>query len=299
MTPEFMETWWDTLGQGKLAVITVIQDDELIGVAPFFVNTNDNGLQQLGLVGCKNVADYLDCIYDPDYQDEFFATIGDILSTTRVMWETAELCNIPEHSPTKALLPKHLRFPIDQTQQDVCPVIELPDTWDKYLDSLERKQRHEIRRKFRKMEREVAFEFELVTKPQDVEQATQTFIKLHAASSEDKAHFWDDEHREFFKTFLMKAAEKNWLRLFFLKIEGEAVSTMLIFDYNNHYYLYNSGYLSDAYTSLGTGSILTAYTIQHAIEQGKSQYDFLRGDEEYKFKFGARPEPIFDLSFER
>ncbi len=298
MTPTFMEAWWNTIGQGSLQIIRVMKNEELIGIAPLYLYTNDEDLPQLGFVGCKNVADYLDFIYDPEHQEEFFATIGNIFTDTRILWERAELCSIPHTSPTRQLLQKHLHYAITETQQEVCPVIDLPDSWEVYLDSLDRKQRHEIKRKFRKMEREVAFDFEVVTKPQEVEQATQTFIELHAASSDDKARFWDEEHIAFFKSFLQKAAEKNWLRLFFLKIEGKAVSTMLIFEYNKQYYLYNSGYLSDAYTSLGTGAILTAYTIQHAIEHNMTRYDFLRGDEEYKFKFGAKAEPVFDLTFE-
>ena len=71
---------------------------------------------------------------------------------------------------------------------------------------------------------------------------------------------------------------------------------MLVFDFANTFFLYNSGFNPDLYSQLGTGNVLTAYTIQQAIEQKKQTYDFLSGDEEYKFRFGAVAQPTFTLS---
>jgi len=71
---------------------------------------------------------------------------------------------------------------------------------------------------------------------------------------------------------------------------------MLIFDYGGHYDLYNSGFNPD-FSSLSPGQVLTAYTIKDAIENGRTLYDFLRGNEEYKFRLGGIPKPIYDLSF--
>ncbi|MFZ1721647.1 MAG: GNAT family N-acetyltransferase [Microgenomates group bacterium] len=299
MTPEFMESWWNTLGEGELAIITVIQDDELIGIAPLCIVTNSNDSLELKFVGCKNVSDYLDFIYDPAYEDEFFETIGEILEGTRILWETAEFCSIPHLSITFAQLQKHTNFTFTKNQQDVCPVVTLPQSWDEYLANLDRKQRHEIRRKFRKIEEESTHEFKLISESSQMPEASELFIQLHGESSVEKARFWDQKHKNFFKHFLQVASEKNWVRLFFLYLENRAVSTMLIFDFNNQYFLYNSGYLSDQYQSLSTGSVLTAFTIKHAIERHKTHYDFLRGDEAYKFKFGAEPEAIFDITFDK
>jgi CelD/BcsL family acetyltransferase involved in cellulose biosynthesis len=74
---------------------------------------------------------------------------------------------------------------------------------------------------------------------------------------------------------------------------------MLIFDYNDQFLLYNSGFDPAQFNNLSTGNVLTAYTIKQAIEQRKTVYDFLRGDEVYKFRFGAVSQPVYDISVER
>lgn len=94
-------------------------------------------------------------------------------------------------------------------------------------------------------------------------------------------------------------AQKDILRLYFLDIEGAPAATMLIFDWNDSYYLYNSGFDPDAFGHLSPGNILTTYTIKEAIEKGKKTYDFLRGEEIYKFRLGGVAEAIFDLEITR
>ena len=77
--------------------------------------------------------------------------------------------------------------------------------------------------------------------------------------------------------------------------QRDKAAAMLGFDYNNEFLLYNSGYDPSQFANLSPGNVLTSYTIQHAIELGRSRYDFLRGAEVYKFRFGAEAEPVYDL----
>jgi len=105
---------------------------------------------------------------------------------------------------------------------------------------------------------------------------------------------------------LPRFAEQGWLKLFFLHIDHwlensfdlpmptQPIAAMLIFDYDGVYNLYNSGY-DPRYRQLSAGQVLTTLTIQHAVENQKTVYDFLRGDEEYKFRLGGKPEAVFDL----
>ena len=71
---------------------------------------------------------------------------------------------------------------------------------------------------------------------------------------------------------------------------------MLGFAYNGQFLLYNSGFDPTQFNHLGTGTLLTAHTIQVAIANQNLADDFLRGDEEYKFRFGATSKPVFDIS---
>ena len=99
----------------------------------------------------------------------------------------------------------------------------------------------------------------------------------------------------FFQALIKKIAELGWLKLYFLKIGGQLASTLLCFDYQNEILLYNSGFDVQRFAHLSPGNVLISYSIHHAIKLGRIRYDFLRGNEVYKFRFGAVVEDLFGL----
>lgn len=292
-TPEYQAVWWQTLGKGELQIISFrLESGELVGLAPLFVENNT-----YSFIGCKDVSDYLDFIVHKDYQDLVYQAI--VSELKKYHGVNFSLCSLPENSPTLTQIPALLpNNSIRLSQQTVCPQIQLPPTWTIYLENLDRKQRHEIRRKWKKIEETQKISFECISHEGPAIQAIPIFIELHQQSSETKREFWDPHHQAFFEQLLPVLARHGWLKLFFLSIEQSSIpiASMLIFDYGGHYDLYNSGF-NPEYSYLSPGQVLTAYTIRQAIEQGKELYDFLRGDEEYKFRFGGIPKPIFDFSF--
>lgn len=290
-TPQFQEAWWTTLGTGELRIIAVrTGEGKLVGLAPLFLDSE----RQLCFVGCVNVSDYLDFLIDQQHQTDVYAAIGGVLKSDSITWKSLYLCSLPEVSPTRQWL-KDSFATATETQQDVSPQIALPANWEAYLESIDRKQRHEIKRKMRRVN-ETEHAYELFTTETEAHTAIDEFIKLHQASSAEKKDFWDESHLKFFKQFVPAAGRAGWLKLYFLKIDDIRAAAMLIFDYNNQYLLYNSGFDPLQFRNLSTGNVLTAYTIQQAIDANKSLYDFLRGDEEYKFRFGAVAKPVFDIS---
>lgn len=293
LTPEFLISWWQAYGHGELISFAFFDQQQLIGFIPTFICSDD---QTLKLIGCKDVSDYLDFLVDQRYSDQVFKQLAKELNKTSI--NSIELCSLPQDSLTLTAFQQQMvanGWQAQLNQQDVCPIIKLPTSWEAYLQSLDRKQRHEIKRKWKKLNNEQKLEFEILTSKNEVEQSIDEFISLHQKSSVDKERFWNNEHRQFFTDLSVALARTNNLKLFYAKVNGERVATMLIFDYNNNYYLYNSGFNPDQYASYGVGNILTSFTIQDAIENGKKIYDFLRGDEKYKYRFGAFDTKVFDL----
>jgi CelD/BcsL family acetyltransferase involved in cellulose biosynthesis len=290
ITPEFQSVWWKCFGQGELHVVTFRDDTgKLVGLAPLQKNGDE-----LSFIGNKDLCDYLDFIVDKEVEEQIYAELTEYLKKfSKVM-----LLSVPHNSPTRKYLADVFGPQLNEQQQDVCPVIPLPKTWEEYLTLLGKKQRHEIKRKWQKLEQEVLATFTLVDNQQLAEKDILDFIALHQHSSQEKKEFWDDKHMEFFTLLLTKVAEKGWLQLFFLEIKGERVATMLGFAYRNELFLYNSGFSADEYRQLSVGNVLTSFTIKYAIEAGFIRYDFLRGDEEYKFRYGAQAEPVFDLTLQ-
>lgn len=289
-SPQFQEAWWQTLGKKELRVVAVrTEQGQLVGLMPLFLNDEN----ELCFVGCVNVSDYLDALIDPAYQTEVYQALESALKN-QLQWQSLYLCSLPEESLTRNWIKKIFPTAIE-TQQDVSPFIALPKSWEEYLESIDRKQRHEIKRKMRRVS-EVDHQFEVITSSAEATTALEEFIVLHKASSAEKHDFWDDNHLQFFTKLIPAIADAGWLKLFFLKIGDIRAAAMLVFDYNNQYLLYNSGFNPNEFNHLSTGNVLTAYTIQKAIEEQKTIYDFLRGSEQYKFRFGAVAKPVFDIS---
>ena len=88
------------------------------------------------------------------------------------------------------------------------------------------------------------------------------------------------------RTTMKISYQAGWLQLAFLKIEGEKAAGYLSFDCNNHIWVYNSG-MDERFREYSPGWVLLGYLLQWANEHGRSRFDFMRGNEEYKYRFGG------------
>jgi CelD/BcsL family acetyltransferase involved in cellulose biosynthesis len=304
MRYSYQRTWWQHLGNDDLVLIVVRNEaNQLVGLAPLYGTTNAAGQRELSFVGCVDVSDYLDLLIDKDYVEAVHQALLDCLgSPTGPAWDTLYLCSLPHNSITHTHLAEAATargWQATVKEQDVCPVITLADSWDNYLEKINKKQRHEIRRKIRKIERETETRWYVIDSEVGLAEAVDIFIDLHQKSTQDKEEFWSDALIRFFKAVTLELARVGWLKLYFIEVNGSKAAAMLCFDYNNEFLLYNSGYDPEQFAHMSPGNVLTAYTIQDAIRLGRRRYDFLRGDEVYKFRFGAKAEPVYDLSINR
>ncbi len=298
----YQRTWWNHLGNDDLAVIAVRSPaGELVGLAPLYGTTDEAGQRQLSFVGCVDVSDYLDLLVDRRHVEPVYQALLGCLDTYPT-WDKLYLCSLPHTSLTHTRLAEMVRargWQAEVKQQDVCPVITLPDDWEAYLAGIDKKQRHEIRRKIRRIETEAQTRWYEIDSIDQIDGAMDDFIELHQKSTRDKEGFWNDSLIRFFKALAHELAQVGWLRLYFIEVNGAKAASMLCFDYNNEFLLYNSGFDPEQFAQLSPGNVLTAYTIQDAIRLGRTRYDFLRGDEVYKFRFGAVAEPVFDVEVYR
>ncbi len=300
----YQRIWWRCLGNDDLVMIAFRNEaGQLVGLAPLYGSTNAAGQRELSFVGCVDISDYLDLLIDRDHVEAVHQALLDCLGWDGgPAWDKLYLCSLAQHSVTHTKLVEAARvrgWQATVEQQDVCPVITLPGSWDEYLAGIDKKQRHEIRRKIRKIEREADTRWYVIDSLEGLAEAMDIFIQLHQQSTQDKEDFWSDDLIEFFKSVSAEIAQAGWLKLYFIELNGIEAAAMLCFDYNNEFLLYNSGYDPEQFANLSPGNVLTSYTIQEAIRLGRSRYDFLRGDEVYKFRFGAQAEPVYDLSIMR
>ena len=292
LTLEFQRLWWRYLGEGELQVVTVRDSGELIGIAPLFAKKNAQGEQALAIIGCVEVADYLDLIAVQGREQEVYAALVDYLSGSGApRWDVLDLCNVHQDSPTLAILPALAEargWTASIAKEDVCPVLQLPGTWDEYLQMLGKKNRHELRRKLRRAAAEPRLHWYLVGLEHDLGNEIEDFLDLMAASTPDKEAFLTPQMRSFFRELARVTYDAGWLQLAFLEVEGQKAAAYINFVYNNRVMVYNSGLNWETFPHLSAGIVLAAHCIRHAIEQGFKAFDLLQGDERYKYQLGGQ-----------
>ncbi len=304
---EFQLTWWDSLGggewaQGDLLLLTGRRKDgSLAGIAPFFVTPGPEGKPVILLLGSHEIADYLDLIAAPedlpDFVRSLVAWLGGPLAPA---WQSLDLYNLLETSPSLPLLEAAARdcgWQFTSGRLQHCPAIPLPGDWETYLAGIDKKQRHEIRRKMRRAETaEPPARWYIVTDGSALEAEIDAFIDL-MAQDPDKAAFLTPPMREHMRKTARCAFDAGCLHLAFMAIGDEKVAGYLSFDYLNRLWVYNSG-LDRRYNEYSPGWVLLGYLLQWANEAGRDEFDFMRGDEEYKYRFGAVDRFVMRLTLE-
>jgi CelD/BcsL family acetyltransferase involved in cellulose biosynthesis len=298
LTYEWQTTWWECLGEGDLWIVAFRRGDtnELVGIAPLYLVTPTGGRwagkRKLNLVGCIEVSDYLDMIVAKGWEQAVYAAFYQWLCSDAPAWDVLDLCNLPQDSLTYREfhnVVEQSTYKVEISQEDVAPQFVLPYHYESYLqEQVDKKQRHEIRRKQRRAERETEVNFYYVSPQDNLVAEIDDFVALQQASREDKAEFMTPEMRHFFGVMAQRMQDAGWLRLCFLTINGEKTASLLGFEYNRRYLLYNSGYDPEAYPHLSPGWVLLSYAIQYAIAVGDHVFDFMQGDEEYKYRFGSQ-----------
>jgi CelD/BcsL family acetyltransferase involved in cellulose biosynthesis len=293
---EYLKTWWETLGggewqDGELYVVTAREEgDRLLGIAPLFFTRNRDAEPALLLLGSIEISDYLDLIVDCDHQASFIDELLGFLDSDRLpAWNVLDWYNLPDYSPTLVFLQESAErrgWAYQQERLQPCPYIRLPGDWELYLAGIDKKQRHEIRRKMRRAEEsELHVRWYIVQDESRLDSEVDGFMDLMAQDPE-KANFLSQEMRSQMRAAVHTAYQNGWLQLAFLEVDGQKAAGYLNFDFNDHIWVYNSG-LSSNFRELSPGWVLLGHLLKWANENNRHEFDFLRGNEEYKYRFGA------------
>jgi CelD/BcsL family acetyltransferase involved in cellulose biosynthesis len=176
--------------------------------------------------------------------------------------------------------------------EDVSLELDLPADWDEYLATLSKKQRHEIRRKLRRLWEAGNVEHRCVEVGREVEDYLDIFLKLFSLSRDEKARFMNPKMESFFKSLAKAMAEIGLLRLGIIQLDKVPVAMTMGFDYNDSHYLYNSAY-DPQFNYLSVGLLCKVLCLKDSIEKGRKRWDFLKGGEPYKYQLGGQEIPLY------
>lgn len=271
----FVEAWWRHRGAGRLLIADAGESR-----LPLW----DDG-EMLRIAGEEDLTDYHAPLGGgPDDA----AVLGEVLGAAMESGTRFRFDSLPaEVAVPLGLGLSRAGIEVVPVEHEVAAVLELPGSHDEYLSGLRGKDRHEIRRKGRRFA-------DGLGEPRLVRGGAEdlpVFFEMHRAAPGRKGRFMTPGMEEFFADLLALDGAVLWL----LKGEGSAsVAAAFGFEDPDAFYLYNSAYDPDN-SPVSPGVVLVDRLIDAAIGSGRRWFDFLKGDESYKFRMGARRRPLLVL----
>ncbi|HET6514105.1 MAG TPA: GNAT family N-acetyltransferase [Thermodesulfovibrionales bacterium] len=285
MLPPWLGTWWSYFGKGPETQLYVVRkENAVLGLAPLTVRGDT-----ARLISDSDLIDYSDVIVAPSGEREFLSTLFDHFrregisrfDTGRVRADSTTVSCLKTYSGS-------IGSDISCAPVDVLYEMDLPDQWEGYLVSLSGKERHETRRKIRRLESAGYVGLRTIEDERDVSYAIETFLALFRSNREEKALFMTGDVKSFFRSLALAMAKSGLLTLYVLDVNDTPIAAAMCFDYRSTVYLYNNGY-DRHFDYLSGGILTTVFSIRESIKRNRKRYNFLRGTETYKGRLGGRP----------
>jgi len=295
LTNEWFCTWFDSFGESYQLYVLLFRDQKnrLCAAAPLLKTEG-----RVQFIASHEVTDYCDFIIERGREEDFFRIFLEYWQKEFEQKSYLHLINIREESPTLSMLPRmadehYLKHSVLETE--VAPGLNLPLTYESYIKSLDRKNRHELLRKQRKIESQRGHNHKRINDPGGVSKNIDLFIKLHRESSSSKREFWQKKGMEqFFRTITALFSTNGWIEFNVLHFQDDPAAVLLNFVYFDEIHFYNIAF-NPKYAPFSPGIYLFNQSIRQAIEDNLRRADFLRGREKYKYNFGAKECRIMDF----
>src|ERR1051325_8716747 len=284
-SPDWLIPWWKHFGAGRLCVLAMHEGARLVGVAPLFVC----GEHDLRLIGTGNT-DYLDVLIDDRVCEHGIARMFAHLCKLRYE------CDFENLAARSTLLSMSTctGFREQVEEEDCCPVLSLAPSVEGFINGLPKHLRQNLSYQQRKLVGlgEVKIE---CAREENFSELFEAFLRLHERRwrmNNMPGVLCDENVQSFLREATKGLLSHDALRLYGLRINDRIVASLCGFHHASRTYYYLSGF-DPEFKQFGPGTILVAHAITEAIRERAKEFDFLRGREEYKYRWGAVDRPIY------
>lgn len=286
--PEWQLPWWRHLGGGELRAIALRLGGRLVGFAPLFVHGFPWQPRELSLLA-TGVSDYEDFLLEPEIAASGVNVIFERLTSAGAAWRTCAIQEVRSISPLlEPVLPASLTHQL--TPGSSCPVLQLPAAMDELLARLSGRFRRKLRMVRHRLERAGDFRYVLAdadTAP-DLMSALFRLHQQRWTARNEPGVLADPRLGAFHADVAAGMLAAGMLRLYALQLNGQTAAVFYGFAYAGRMYSYLTGIDPSAgYYSPGTN--LLHHVITEAVTEGVGEFDMLRGEEAYKYLWGAVP----------
>jgi CelD/BcsL family acetyltransferase involved in cellulose biosynthesis len=287
-SPDWLVPWWKHFGAGRLCLLAFHDGTQLVGIAALFI-VNAEGRRSLRLLGTGNT-DYLDIIFDDRVHHDGTDALRSYLCESRHAWDECDFQNLRPCSPLVSMKPC-AELVQNVQEQDSCPVLSLPSSTEVFLSNLPPRFRHNLeycRRRLANSRIECASKDNFSELFNALLRLHETRWRMTHASGVLSDRNVQDFHRDAATELLSHGA----LRMYALRVADGFIAAFYGFHQAARTYYYLSGF-DPRFRQYSPGTILVAHAITEAIREGAKEFDFLRGREDYKYRWGAVDQIIY------
>jgi CelD/BcsL family acetyltransferase involved in cellulose biosynthesis len=265
-------------------------EGRLVGLAPLYIyREGTDQSSRVFLIGTGN-SDYLDAVFRPDFRSACLRSLLSELQIRSHLWDVCDFQQLRSSSPLLQAREEICRFRVALDQQQPCPVLDLHS-----LDSsltMEKRANHYQRR----LEKSGSFAIERAT-PASFGEIFDALARLHEDRWGNRGisgAFSTERDRQFHRLVARAFLRLDILRLYAARLNGKIIAALYAFSHRKRTYFYLSGF-DPEYGRFSIGTVLLGHAIEEARNQGSDEFDFLRGQEAYKYRWGARDQATFTM----
>ena len=283
-SPAWVEAWWRHLGGGERIDAAVRgPDGRLDALLPMHV-WRDGDVRRLVPVAAGQ-SDYSDAVLDPAAD---VAALWKAVFATAGRWDELLLPDLRPDSPLLGPVPDGWRA--HDEPHEVCPVMALPPA-PPLLAGLTKSRRRKVVHDRNRALAAGTLDETVVAGADALDEAMEALFRLHAARwarAGEPGVLADPPTQAFLRDAAFGLAEAGLLVATVVRFDGRIVAVLLAFADGWRGYSYINGVDQDA-PGQSFGTLAFALAIERALEGGATEFHFLRGEEPYKYAWGAEP----------
>jgi CelD/BcsL family acetyltransferase involved in cellulose biosynthesis len=304
LTPDWCGAWARHYATEYVPFIPVLRDPAggLRGLLPLALPRS--GHPRACRIAGANLGDRFHPICAPEAEAEVAAAAGAALAEAPEPWSVVSLDHVQIDTPWVEALGDATGRRLSSRSRIAAPLplidIATHESWDAYLATRSSNFRQQVRRFARRAAREAEVRLRRTESAAELDADMSTFFALHDKRLGERggSSLSAERARSFHLDFARAALEQGWLRLWILELNGSPAAAWYGWRLGERYSYYNSGF-DPVFAALSPGLVLISAVIESAFEEGASEFDFLLGEESYKYRFAERERTVSDVVLAR
>jgi hypothetical protein len=301
LTFEWLYSWWNIYSNDKkiLFILTIYNEDTLLGIAPWYINNISHSLliqKRLEFIGSPEAgSDYLDVICMEGEEINISHILYKYIHNEFKEWNSFLFVDFP----SKSLFFRNFIYELNNDGKyyslntaSYCPTINLPNSIEEYKSSMTSKRQRKLDWQINKLTQKGQ-----ITTDNIVCNGSDKTIENYFDYYDKVRNINNEKLRMFIKFYNKYLGNKSTIQIITLKQGENILASILHLFYGNRKFNYLVATNKKYDKNISVGEILVYECINNSIIEKYVIYDFLKGEEPYKFKWSNDGERSLRLSY--